>query len=225
MKYGYARVSTKEQSLDVQIEKLKSLGVDDIFSEKVSGVAKKMPEREKLLKLIKPGDEVSFYKFDRLGRSLADVVLFARQLEEKGATLKSITEGIDTSTPAGKMVSNMLLSFAEYERCLITERTKAGLQNAKDKGIILGRRRKLSKQQVKLLNKLIDEGHNKTYIADMLDISRMSVHRYIDRQVVLVGELTEKGLTKKKIMDKLGISQETVDRYITLVNAKKKEPK
>lgn len=181
MKYGYARVSTKEQSLDVQIDKLKALGVDVIFSEKVSGVAKKMPEREKLLKAIKPGDEVSFYKFDRLGRSLADVILFARQLEEKGATLNSVSEGIDTSTPAGKMVSNMLLSFAEYERCLIQERTKAGLQNAREKGVILGRRPKLNKQQVQLLHKLLDEGHNKTYIADMLGVSRMTIHRYIVR--------------------------------------------
>lgn len=133
---GYARVSTDDQCLDLQLNALRKFGVPDehIFCEYQSGKTLKRPAFTKALKYLRKGDTFVVWKFDRLGRNTAEVSAFALQLEAWGVKLKSLTEGIDTSTAAGRMMFRSMASFAEYERDMIVERTKAGIEAAKERG-------------------------------------------------------------------------------------------
>jgi DNA invertase Pin-like site-specific DNA recombinase len=143
MKYGYARVSTDEQSLDAQLQVLSSC--DKIYSEKL-GALKDRPELEKLLNTVNKGDSVTVVKLDRLGRSLRHLIEIGDLLRLKGVDLISISDNINTTTPQGRLIFNMFASFAEFERELISERTKAGLKAVRSKGVVLGRPVGLSQQ-------------------------------------------------------------------------------
>jgi len=140
MLVGYARVSTQEQETHAQTDALRAAGVGFIFSEKRSGgSASKRPVLEDLLATIRPGDTVVVYKLDRIARSLKDLLIIIERIEEAGAEFRSLTEMIDTRSPAGRMIFQIVGAFAEFERELIRERTRVGMAAAARRGVKMGR--------------------------------------------------------------------------------------
>lgn len=128
MKLGYARISTKEQKLDLQLDALKKAGCEKIFSDVISEATKDRPNLNKMLEQVRAGDTVVVYKLDRLGRSLWHLVNLINFFMEKGVHFQSLSDNIDTNSPQGKLMFNIIASLAEFERDLIRERTKAGLE-------------------------------------------------------------------------------------------------
>ena len=141
MKIGYARVSTKEQNLSLQIDALKKEGCYMVFQEKVSGSKADRPELRKMIDQLREGDIIIIWKLDRLGRSLRDLVNLIKEIQDKEAGLKSLNDSIDTTTAHGKLIFHIFASLAEFERDIISERTKAGLVSARARGRKGGRRR------------------------------------------------------------------------------------
>ncbi len=143
MRIGYARVSTQEQETRAQIDALTKAGVDAVHEEKRSGALLRRPVLDKLLRNLKRGDVLVVYKLDRIARSLKHLLSIIDRLQERGAGFESLTEHIDTTSPAGRLMIQMLGAFAEFEREMIRERTKSGMQAAKKRGVRLGRPRSL----------------------------------------------------------------------------------
>jgi len=148
MKIGYARVSTKDQNLDLQIEALEKAGCEKIYQEKISGATKIRPELDKMIEQFREGDELYVWRLDRLGRSLKHIIDMVLSLNEKGIIIKGITDGVDTSTINGRLFLNLMASLAEYERELIKERTNAGLQSARARGRTGGRPQGYTKETI-----------------------------------------------------------------------------
>ena len=143
---GYARVSTKEQIFDLQIDALKKVGCKKIYREVVSGAKAERQVLNELLENIRSGDILVIWKLDRLGRSLKHLVELVNGLSDKGIGLKSINDPIDTTTPQGRLVFNIFASLAEFERDLIRERTNAGLSAARSRGRTGGRPKGLTQK-------------------------------------------------------------------------------
>jgi DNA invertase Pin-like site-specific DNA recombinase len=158
MRIGYARVSTQEQDNQLQITALKENGCELIFQEKASGGRWDRPELHRLLGQLRKGDIVTVWKLDRLSRSLKDLLLTLEKIEEAGADFQSLTESIDTSTAAGRMMMQIVGSFAEFERAMLRERTRNGLEAARQEGRIGGRRPKLTPQQQKEIITFVTSG-------------------------------------------------------------------
>ena len=134
MIYAYARVSTRGQNPEGQLDKLKEHGYDQLYSERASGSKAKRPQLEAITSRIQSGDTLLIYRLDRLGRSLRDLVSLIESLVEKNVTLKSLTENIDTSSATGKLIIHIFASMADFERNLIRERTNIGLSAARARG-------------------------------------------------------------------------------------------
>jgi len=183
MKIGYARVSTRDQNLALQLDALTQAGCERIFQEKVSGAIKDRPELDHLLALLRPGDTVYIYKLDRLGRSLKHLLDMVAEFEFRGVGLVSLTDAINTASPQGRLVFNLFASLAEFERELIRERTQAGLAAARARGRVGGRRRGLSKEAertaivAETLYKEQQLGVNE--IARQLRISKVTLYKYL----------------------------------------------
>ena len=143
MKIGYARVSTKDQNLELQTEALQKAGCEKIYKETQSAV-KERPELQSMLNHLRQGDVVVVWKLDRLGRSLKHLIDLVTGFREKGIEFISLNDSIDTTTVQGRLTFNIFASFAEFERELIRERTMAGLQAARERGRIGGRKKGLS---------------------------------------------------------------------------------
>ncbi|MGO9266095.1 MAG: recombinase family protein [Candidatus Binataceae bacterium] len=158
MQIGYARVSTDDQDTAAQAAALKAAGCDRIYREKASGGRWDRPELHRLLDQLRKGDVLVVWKLDRLSRSLRDVLTLMERLGAAGAGFRSLTEAIDTTTPAGRMMMQMVGAFAEFERAMLRERTKVGLDAAREEGRIGGRRPKLSAQQESEIRKMITRG-------------------------------------------------------------------
>lgn len=158
MLIGYARISTSEQDTKVQVAALEFAGCELVFREKASGGRWERPELHKLLGQLRKGDVLVVWKLDRLSRSLRDVLTIMERLQEKKAGFRSLTEAVDTTTPAGRMMMQMVGAFAEFERAMLKQRTKAGLDAARKEGRICGRRPKLKPQQQKEIVKLVTTG-------------------------------------------------------------------
>ena len=179
MRYGYARVSTKEQDLSVQIEALKAYGVseDCIRSEKVSGTSTRgRDELNTLLSFLREGDELVITRIDRLARSMMDLQQIAATLKAKGVSLKATEQSVDTSSSAGKAFFDMLGVFAEFETNLRRERQMEGIARAKAEGKYRGRKRSIDAEKVRQLR---EEGMGATEIAKVLGIGRASVYRFL----------------------------------------------
>jgi len=144
MLIGYARVSTDDQDTAAQVAALKAAGCERIYREKASGGRWDRPELHRLLDQMRKGDVLVVWKLDRLSRSLRDVLTIMERLRDSEAGFRSLTEAIDTTTAAGRMMMQMVGVFAEFERAMLKERTKAGLDAAREEGRIGGRRPKLS---------------------------------------------------------------------------------
>ncbi|MBC5994004.1 recombinase family protein [Pontibacter cellulosilyticus] len=183
MKIGYARVSTQDQKLELQLDALTGAGCEQVYREKKSGKNKERPELEKMIAHLRPGDTVVVWKLDRLGRSLRDLIDLVAEFRERGVDFVSLQDGINTATPTGRFTFNVFASLAEFERELIRERTKAGLDAAKARGRRGGRPQGLSKAALEKANSariLFDTG-TKTVeeIAQILSISRATCYRYL----------------------------------------------
>lgn len=151
MKIGYARVSTKDQNLDLQIEALEKAGCEKIYQEKISGATKNRPELDKMIEQFREGDELYVWRLDRLGRSLKNIIDLVLSLSDKGIIIKGLVDGVDTSTINGRLFLNLMASLAEYERELIRERTNAGLQSARARGRTGGRPKGYAKETISKL--------------------------------------------------------------------------
>ena len=183
MKIGYARISTKEQKLDLQLDALKKEGCEKIFSDIISGAKKDRPNLDKMLEQLKVGDMVIVYKLDRLGRSLSHLVNLMNLFMEKGVNFHSISDNIDTNSPQGKLMFNIMASMAEFERDLIRERTKAGLEAARSRGKKGGRPKGLSKEAKNIAyaaKALYTERKLSVQeIADQLGICKATLYKYL----------------------------------------------
>jgi DNA invertase Pin-like site-specific DNA recombinase len=185
MLIGYARVSTSEQETAAQVAALKAAGCERIYREKASGGRWDRPELQRLLDQLRKGDVLVVWKLDRLSRSLRDVLIIMERLAEAKAGFRSLTEAIDTTTAAGRMMMQMVGAFAEFERAMLRERTKAGLDAAREQGRIGGRRPKLSPQQQAEIRKMVTRG-DKTAAdaARLFKIHPATVSRLLARQVL-----------------------------------------
>lgn len=185
MKIGYARVSTDEQNLSLQIDALKKEGCENIFSDQGVSGAILPPSRDgfaQALKTLNDGDTFIVWKLDRLGRSLASLISLLSGFEDKGIEFKSITDGIDTTTTGGKLVFHIMGALAEFERSLISERTKAGMASARKRGKHIGRPPALSDEQINHARAMIDE--NKETIsgmASLLGVGRNTLARALKK--------------------------------------------
>jgi DNA invertase Pin-like site-specific DNA recombinase len=158
---GYARVSTEEQNLDMQVSALRNAGCDKIFKDKASGVRSMRRGLTQALKYCGQGDVLVVWKLDRLGRSLLNLVALVEQLNSRGIGLRVLAgEGtmIDTTRPEGRMIFGLFAVLAEFERELIRERTIAGMRAARERGIAIGRPRKLTQKDIRKAKKLIESG-------------------------------------------------------------------
>ena len=182
MKIGYARVSTLEQNLDLQIDALKKEGCKKVIADKISG---SVAEREGLLKLkedLREGDTLVVWRLDRLGRSLKDLIKWVEWFEEKGVIFKSIQESIDTATSTGKLVFHIFGALSEFERNLIRERSRAGVEAARSRGRQGGRPLKLKAEKRQLAVDLYQgQKHSIKQICEMVGISKPTLYKYVDR--------------------------------------------
>jgi len=183
MNIGYARVSTHDQNLDLQLDALSAAGCERLFQDTASGAKAVRAGLEDALDHVRAGDTLVVWRLDRLGRSLPDLISTVSQLEARGAGFKSLTESIDTTTTGGKLVFHIFSALAEFERALIRERTQAGLAAARARGRKGGRPRKLDAAHVALLYKLYDE-REKTVreICSLLGISKPTLYDYLARR-------------------------------------------
>src|SRR6476619_1771940 len=179
MDIGYARVSTGEQTLDLQLDALQQAGCGKIYQETASGAKADRPVLEDVLSYLRPGDTLVVWRLDRLGRSLQHLIAVVAGLEERGIGFKSLTEQIDTTTPGGKLIFHVFGALAEFERDLIQERTQAGLAAARARGRMGGRPKKLATaQQRELARTLYDGGQTDiATICATLGISRATLYR------------------------------------------------
>lgn len=195
-KIGYARVSTKEQKLNLQIDALKKEGCKskDIFTEKVSGSKKDRPQLQKMIEHLRKGDVVIIWKLDRLGRSLKELIELVAKFNEMGVGLKSINDPIDTTTSHGKLIFNIFACLAEFERDTIRERTKAGLNAARARGRVGGRPKGLSKEAkskaefaAMLYKKRGAEELSISDICERVGCSKPTLYNYLREQGVQIG--------------------------------------
>ncbi|MEA5140967.1 recombinase family protein [Arcicella rigui] len=196
MKIGYARVSTKDQNLALQTDALNKAGCEIIFTETASGAKTDRVELSKMLSQIRKGDIVVVYKLDRLGRSLKHLLEVVAQLNEKQVGIQSISDAIDTTTPQGRLFFNISACFAEFERDLIRERTKAGLEAARARGRKGGRRQGMTKeaeQKAILAETYYREGKmGVNQIALEIGVSKMTLYKYLRHRKVSIGAYVPK---------------------------------
>jgi len=179
MKYGYARVSTHDQNPELQLTALKKAGCRTIFTDKATGAHTKRPELAKCLKALAKGYTLVVWKLDRLGRSLGDLITLLDDLKGRGVAFRSLTEAIDTATPTGRAMWQMVGILAELEKSLIQERTQAGRVAAKARGVRMGRKPILTTAQVAHVRKLVGQGERPTEVAKLLGVSRRTVYRVL----------------------------------------------
>jgi DNA invertase Pin-like site-specific DNA recombinase len=182
MLIGYARVSTTDQETATQVAALKAVGCERIYREKASGGRWDRPELHRLLDHLRRGDVLVVWKLDRLSRSLRDVLTIMERLGDAKAGFRSLTEAIDTTTPAGRMMMQMVGAFAEFERAMLRERTKAGLDSARREGRIGGRRPKLTLTQQKEVIRLVTKGRKTAAdAARLFSVHPATVSRLLQR--------------------------------------------
>jgi DNA invertase Pin-like site-specific DNA recombinase len=175
---GYARVSTDDQNLDAQTDALKAAGCERIFADRIGGTVRSRPELGKLLDHLREGDVIVVAKYDRLARSLRDLLEIVETIKGHGAGFRSLAEDIDTTTPAGRLVFHVFASIAQFERERISERTREGLEAAKRRGRVGGRPPALTAAQKREVRRMRDdEGRTLHEIASLFKVSIRTVRR------------------------------------------------
>ena len=176
---GYARVSTQDQNLDLQTEALTRAGCEKIYEDKISGVRVERPGLTRALEMLREGDTLVVWKLDRLGRSVKQLVDMVGELHKRGIQFKSLTDAIDTGTPAGRFFFHVMASLAEMERELIIERTRAGLDAAKQLGRKGGRKPKMTSSKIESAKKLLASGIPPRDVAKDLGVSVPTLYRWL----------------------------------------------
>ncbi len=181
-KIGYARVSTDDQNLDLQRDALAKAGCVQIYEEKASGksAGAGRPEFAQCLKALRTGDTLTVWRLDRLGRSLPDLVRIVGDLEQRGIGFESIAEKIETGSAAGKLIFHVFASLAEFERSLIRERTRAGLDAARTRGRLGGRKPSLNDKQIREIRAMLsDPVVNVSDVAKRYGVSRTTIYKHV----------------------------------------------
>lgn len=177
--YGYARVSTQHQDLNRQLDLLAEQNCNEILTEKMTGTKSNRPELNRLKDKLRPGDTVVVESFSRLGRSTKDLIDLVTYFEEQNVKLVSLKENFDTTTPQGRLMMTVFQAFSQFERDLIVERTKEGLQSARARGRIGGRPR-VNKRDIERAVKLYEsKAYSGKEITEMTCISKATLYRYI----------------------------------------------
>ncbi len=177
---GYARVSTNDQNLDLQLDALKKAGCGKIFTDKASGADSERNGLSDALKFMRKGDTLCVWKLDRLGRSLKHLIETVTALQDSGRGFKSLQESLDTTTSGGKLFFHIFGALAEFERDIIRERTQAGLTAARARGRVGGRPRVMNPKRIKMAASLYRDGKTKVgEICETLGISRATFYRYV----------------------------------------------
>jgi DNA invertase Pin-like site-specific DNA recombinase len=179
MLIGYARVSTQDQNLDLQIEALTKVGCKKLFQEKTSGSRAVRPEFSKALEALREGDTLVIWKLDRLGRSVKNLVDLVGELHNEGVQFKSLTDAIDTGTPSGRFFFHVMASLAQMERELTIERTRAGLETARKLGRKGGRKRRMTDSKIESARKLLANGMPPRDVALNLSVSIPTLYRWV----------------------------------------------
>jgi DNA invertase Pin-like site-specific DNA recombinase len=179
VRIGYARVSTQDQRLDVQHEALTRSGCEKTFDDTMSGKVADRPGLQRALDVLRDGDTLVVWKLDRLGRSVKQLVDLVSHFEQEGIHFVSLTDSIDTSTPAGRFFFHVMASLAEMERELTVERTRAGLATARSRGRIGGRRRLMTDRKVDAAKQLLASGLPPREVASDLGVSIATLYRWL----------------------------------------------
>nr|WP_269785527.1 recombinase family protein [Klebsiella quasipneumoniae] len=180
---GYARVSTGDQNLDLQKNALIRAECEQIFEDTASGKNARRPGLRRALRRLKPGDVLVVWKLDRLGRSVRDLITLVSELQARGVNFRSLTDSIDTSTPAGRFFFHVMSALAEMERELIVERTRAGLAAAKEQGRVGGRRRVMTLEVVERAHRMLENGATRQQIADVIGVGVKTIYKYFPAAV------------------------------------------
>lgn len=179
MLVGYARVSTHDQNLDLQIQALTQAGCKKIFDDKISGSRAERPGLTKAMVMLREGDTLVVWKLDRLGRSVKNLVDLVGELHKQGVQFKSLTDAIDTATASGRFFFHVMASLAEMERELTVERTRAGLEAARQLGRKGGRKRQMTDSKIESAKKLLANGIPPRDVAKNLGVSVPTLYRWI----------------------------------------------
>ena len=180
MRIGYARVSTNDQTLALQRDALTAAGCEKVFADQgVSGAIARRPGLDRALKALQKGDTLVVWKLDRLGRSLSHLVHTIAELGERGIGFQSLHDPIDTTNAGGRLVLHVAAAFAEFERAIATERTRAGLTAAKRRGVKLGRKPSLTSDQLAHARSLIEQGESPRAVASTLRVHRSTLYRHL----------------------------------------------
>lgn len=177
---GYARVSTLTQTLQQQEEQLTAAGAGKIFHDTMSGARDDRPGFTECLAYLREGDTLVVWRLDRLGRTMRSVVNTLHELTERGITVRSLHDGVDTSTSTGRMIAGILTALSEYERELIRERTALKLDHARKSGVKFGRPAKLNADQAALARRMKESGETAAIICKTLGIGKTTLYRYLD---------------------------------------------
>ncbi len=178
MQIGYARISTEDQKLDLQLDALKQAGCDHVFKDIASGAKSDRAGLDQASKYLRPGDTLVVWKLDRLGRSLKHLIEVINDFSKKGVFFKSLQENIDTASSGGKLTFHLFGALAEFERDIIRERTKAGLEAARSRGRIGGRPKALNDKQIQLARQLMSNPSNSASdVSKTLGVSRATLYR------------------------------------------------
>ncbi len=180
MLVGYARVSTEDQNLELQMDALRKAGAEKVFTDKASAATTR-PGLDEALKYAREGDVLVVWKLDRLGRTVKGLIELVESLQGRGLQFRSLTEGIDTTTPAGRLFFHIVAAFAQMERELIRERTHAGLAAARARGRNGGRRRLMTDSKTESAKRLLDSGMTAKEVAASLAISVPTLYRAMAR--------------------------------------------
>jgi DNA invertase Pin-like site-specific DNA recombinase len=179
MLVGYARVSTQDQNLELQLSALKEIGCTKLYQDQISGTKNTRPGMQLALEILRENDTLVVWKLDRLGRTVKGLVDLVNKLHEKNIHFKSITDNVDTSTPSGRFFFHIMASLAQMERELMAERTKAGLAAARTQGRIGGRKRKMTKSKIESAKNLLASGTLPKDVARNLGVSIPTLYRWI----------------------------------------------
>lgn len=179
MLIGYARVSTGDQNLDLQKNALIRAECELVFEDMASGKNARRPGLKRALRRLRPGDVLVVWKLDRLGRSMRDLITLVSELQARGVNFRSLTDSIDTSTPAGRFFFHVMSALAEMERELIVERTRAGLAAAREQGRVGGRRRVMTTEVVERCRRMMDMGATRQQVADVIGVDVKTIYKYL----------------------------------------------
>ena len=179
MQIGYARVSTADQNLDLQLDALRAAGCEKIYEDHVSGTMTSRPGLKQAMAALRAGDTLTVWRLDRLGRSLAHLISVVEELRQRQIGFRTIGESLDTTSAGGRLVFHIMGSLAEFERSLIVERTQAGIKSAQARGVHCGRPVALTADQLRHARLALDGGESARKVARLFNVGESTLYRHL----------------------------------------------